>query len=65
MAVCAKTAPWTRSLSKSWRLLSQQLLSCSGWAEAGGWAADSSGEVEGRGPRGAHTGGRKDRAKGS
>ena len=65
MVVCAKTAPWTRSLSKSRRLLSQQLPSCSGWAEVGGWAADSSGEVEGRGPRGAHTGGRKDRAKGS
>lgn len=45
---------WTRSLSKRWRLLSQQLLSGSGWAGGGGGgglgqATDNSAEVEGRG----------------
>lgn len=58
---------WTRLVSKSWQLLSQQLLSLGGWAE-GEWlgqATDNSGEVEGRGLSRAHTGGTKDEAKGS
>lgn len=44
---------WTCALSKSWRLLSQQLLSCSGWAEGGGLGCR---ELWGRGTEGAQRG---------